>query len=339
VNQVGPQVTALDMPFAAAPGSTVSGTATFTHYGAAPASVKLSWQGPAGWTGNTAAVTLNPGETKSAPVKVTLPATAARDRYDLTLVTEAEGATGQYPHWISATSPLWVRLLRNPDGSVAATVYNRSDQPLAGTLAVTPPKGITVENPSQPFSAPAWGKAELTVKIAGIEPLQAPVHLVATATAGKLTARRLLMLNVPVPNGHFETDSAGDGRPDWWVAWGAGDSRDVADRLALDPKDPYFGQYSLRIDPVAEAGKFVRATPIAFRLDTGKKYRVRVAIRTTAAEDQPYVEIGGRRLTAPPEPGKWNILEATCTGSGALNLVNPSRHPVWFDALTVEVIP
>ncbi|HOS43703.1 MAG TPA: hypothetical protein PK794_08440, partial [Armatimonadota bacterium] len=340
VNQVGPQITQLDLPFAAAPGATMRGTAAVTHFGAAPATVSLRWTAPAGWVGAAGAVQLQPGETKSAPVTLALPAKVAPDRYDLTLVTEAAGAQGAFPHWVTATSALWVRLTRDRKGPVIATIFNRSDTPLAGTLTFTPPKGVTVEKPVQPFAAPAWGKTELTVAVAGLEPLPAPAHLGAVATAGKEVAERWLMLYPPVPNGQFETDSAGDGHPDYWFIWGTGDERKFNHLAALDPREPYLGTSSLKLNPHPEGGKALWAMPIVSTFEVGKKYRVCVAVRTSDAMDRPFVQVDTLRLTG-GEPGKWTLLQGvfTCTSpDGRVRLGNPSRHPVWFDALTIEPV-
>jgi hypothetical protein len=338
VNQVGPQIVNLDLPFAAAPGAKMSGTATFTHFGATPAKVSLRWAAPAGWTGAAAAVELQPGETKSAPVTLTLPATVVPNRYDLTLITEADGAKGEFPHWVSATSALWVRLVRQPKGEVLATVFNRSDKPLTGTLTMALPKGVTVDKPTQPFTAPAWGKAQVTLAVRGLEPLAAPVHLVATATAGTETTKRSLMLYPPASNGHFETDSAGDNHPDYWFIWGTGDERKFNLHGTLDTTAPYLGKSSLKLAPHPEGGKAVWAMPIVSTFEVGKKYRVAVAIRTTSEDDKPWVQVNTLRLNG-GVPGKWTLVQGvfTCTSpNGPIQLCNPSRNPVWFDALTIE---
>lgn len=338
VNQVGPQIVNLDLPFAAAPGAKMSGVATFTHFGATPAKVSLRWAAPAGWTGTADAVELQPGETKSAPVTLTLPANAAPNRYDLTLITEADGAKGEYPHWVTASSALWVRLTRDAKGPVKATVFNRSDKPLIGTLTFTLPKGVTVDKAAQPFTAPAWGKTELTVTLKGLEPLQEPVHLVATATAGKETTRRSLMLYPPAPNGQFENDSAGDNHPDYWFVWGTGDERKFNAQATLDTKAPYLGKSCLRLGPHPEPGKFVWVNPIVSTFEVGKKYHVCVAVRTSTDDDKPYIQVNTLRLSG-GVPDKWTLLQGTftCTSSNAhIQLCNTGRNPVWFDALTIE---
>lgn len=340
VNQVGPQVMNLDLPFAAAPGAKMTGTATFTHYGTAPAKVNLRWLASAGWVGTAGTVELQPGETKSAPVSLTLPVNTVPNRYDLTLVTEADGAKGEYPHWVTATSALWVRLTRDPKGPIKAVVFNRSDKPLTGALAFTAPKGTTVDSPKLPFTAPAWGKTEVTVTVRGLEPLQIPMHLLAAATAGTETTARSLMLYPPAPNGQFENDSAGDSHPDFWFIWGTGDERKFNDRGVLDTKEPYLGKTSLRLDPHPEPGKALWAMPIVSTFEVGKKYRVCVAVRTTADEDKPYVQVNTLRLSG-GAPGKWTLLQGvfTCTSqNGPIQLVNPSRNPVWFDGLTIEPV-
>ncbi|MHB9129588.1 MAG: DUF6259 domain-containing protein [Armatimonadota bacterium] len=340
VNQVGPQIVNLNLPFSAAPGAKMAGTATFTHYGTAPATVNLRWAAPAGWTGAAEAVHLQPGETKSAHVSLALPANAAPNRYDLTLITEADGAKGEYPHWVTATTALWVRLVREANGPVTATVFNRSDKPLTGTLTFTAPKGVLVDKPTQPFTVPAWGKAALTVTVRGLEPLQAPVHLLAIATAGKETTKRSLMLYPPAPNGQFDADSAGDNHPDYWFVWGTGDERKFNNLASLDTEAPCLGRSSLKLNPHPEPGKQLWVNPIVSTLDVGKKYRVSVAIRTTSENDKPFVQVGPLRLTG-GAPGKWTLLQGvfTCTSNNAhIQLCNTGQNPVWFDALTIEPV-
>ena len=348
VNQVGPQVLSLELPFAAAAGSTMHGTLTVTHYGTATVRGTLNWQTPKGWSGNHADFDIAPGETRQVPVSLSLPAGATPNRYDLTLVTEAEGATATYPHWVSATDALWIRLFRQADGMVLATIFNRSDQPRSGAISFTAPSGITLDFPRQPFTVEPWGQTAVRVKVTGLEPLQAPAHLLATASAGAVTAQRSLMLYVPAPNGEFEADAGGEGHPDWWYCWGdvanngTGLTKNCSRNAVLDTNNPYTGKTCVRLDPNPEAGKQVYLQPIVSALAGGHRYRLRVAVRKTDDDDALYIRCGGKLLTG-GVAGKWTVLETTfdqppTAGSIDIILGNRSRHPVWFDALSITPV-
>ena len=336
VNQVGPQVLALDLPFAAAPGATMTGTMTVTHYGTDPARGTLHWQAPKDWTGKVAEFAIAPGETKTVPVSLTLPVNAPHNRYDLTLVTAAGGATATFPHWVSATDALWVRLIRQPDDTVIAAIDNRSDRALAGNIVFTAPDGVTLDTPKQPFSIAPWGQARVKVKVSCLELLQAPMHLLAVATADKETAQRSLMLYVPAPNGNFESDAGGEGHPDWWFCYAEGKNKRNYNRNAvLDASNPYEGKRCMRLDPNPETGKEIYLAPIVSGITGSHRYRIRVAVRKTDDADVLFVECPGNRLT-----GKWTVLEAVfdippTSGSATITLHNQSRHPVWFDALSI----
>ena len=345
-NRVGPQLT-LDLPFAAAPGSTMTGTASVTHYGPTRASGTLAWDLPRRWRGNRTRFDLAPGETRQIPVSLSVPSGAAPGRYDLTLLAEADGAKGDLPHWVTVTDPLWVRLVRQPDGSVLATVFNRSDKPCDGTIQWTPPQGVTLDKTGTPFRVEPWAQTELRVKLAGMEPLLAPVHLLAIAKSGTgrraLSAGRSLMLYPPAPNGDFENDSAGDGRPDWWYCWGTGDSRECNGNVLLDEKGPYQGKRCVRLDPHPQAGKEVYLRPIVHAISGGRRYRVRIAMKKTAAGDDAFASVMGRTLSA-DRAGEWVLLETAIdvpqgTGGVSISLHNRSRNPVWFDALSIELQP
>jgi len=342
VNQVGPQVLSLDLPFAAAAGSTLHGTVTVTHYGTATVRGALNWQAPAGWHGNQADFTIAPGETKQLPVSMTLPAGIPANRYDLTLVTEAEGAVATFPHWISATDALWIRLTRQPDGTVLAVIFNRSDQPQSGQLVFSAPTMLTLDTPRQTFSVAPWGKTEARVNVSGLESLPAPAHLTAVATAGKATATRSLMLYVPAPNGDFEADGGGEGHPDWWYCWGEGYRKNTSRNAVLDAVNPHAGKYCLRLDPNPEAGKEVYLLPIVSAIAGGHRYKLSVAVRKTADDDALSIHCAGKTLTG-GVAGQWTVLETTfdvpaTAGSINLTLNNRSRHPVWFDSLHITPI-
>ena len=349
VGRVGPQVTGLTLPFAGAPGAAMTGRASVVNYNAAPERVALSWQTPAGWHGTAGAATLTPGRETPIPVGLALPPSGLGRREDLTLTASSGLGLGTYPHWVTITDPLWVRLFRLPDGRVEATVFNRSDKALDGTVTLSAPEGVTLTPASLPFHATPWSRTAVQARLSGLEAQQTPVHVAARAVAGGATAERTLMVYPPAADGGFEADSAGDGQPDWWHSYGDNPAgyapSSYLDSARLDPDRPHSGKYCLRLDPHPISGQATYAEPIVHAIDAGHKYHLRVAVRKTDAADDAVVNVSGRQsLSLPPVAGQWSWVDCDFTtnaGDGDLlvQFVNKSRHPVWFDDLSVQMIP
>jgi len=282
-----------------------------------------------------------PRRDEATAVALSVARAAKPERYDLLLVTQADGATATFPHWITVSDPLALRLTRQPDGQVTARIVNRSDKPFTGAVTFTVPKGMTLDATRRPFTIGAWAATEVSVQLSGLEPLQAPVHLLAEVKAGSATAQSSLMLYPPAPEWPFRAGTprakavrtgGSAGRP--------GDAKAYSDHAVMDTKDPYDGKSCIRLDPHPEAGKAVFLRPIVQSINGGHKYHVKVAIRKTEDADVAYAQIHDHRLSG-GTAGKWTLLEADITvaktqGDISVQLVNESRHPVWFDALSVE---
>ncbi|MHB9130008.1 MAG: LamG-like jellyroll fold domain-containing protein [Armatimonadota bacterium] len=256
VGEVSPQVIRLELPFAAVGNLTTTGAATIANYGAAAASGSLSWQVPSGWAGNMATFTCAAGGTVTVPVSVTLPASVPQTRSDLMLQCTAGGVTTSYPHWVSGCSNnLGLRLFRDFDGEIAATVSNHTGNTISDSVTFTPPQGVTLSSNSQSFSVAPWSDTVVRVKASGLEALGTPVHL--TASVPTNTSRSLL-LNCPVPNPSFEADTAGDGVPDYWSVF-----KEPGDVQGLDANGNLLisrvsggvsGSYCLQLNPAPLGG-------------------------------------------------------------------------------------
>jgi hypothetical protein len=342
VNRLGPVIEDLELPFAAAPGTQMTGKATVVNYGNQRIAGSLSWELPKGWTAADTEFALEPGEAKAVPVKLQVPASAAKDqRYDLTLRGKGGDGKATLPHWVTVGEPLWIRLFRASDSHVVATVFNRSDKAQSGQLSFSGEGGVQVGEPSLPFAVGPWGRDEVRLPISGMEPLRSPARVKTEARVGQqVVARRSLMLYPPIPNGGFEQDTVGDGLPDWWFARDERDSVQCYQLGKIDKTNPYQGKNCLRLDANPEKdGKFLKSEPMVRFLDKGR-YRIRCAIRKTAPGDDVIVQVADQQLTT-DKAGEWAVVEKEWTFDGnfrAFNVqvINRSRNPAWFDELTIE---
>ena len=155
------------------------------------------------------------------------------------------------------------------------------------------------------------------------------------------------MVYPPAANGGFEADSAGDGRPDWWHSWGdnAGGYAPTTyvDSARLDTDRPHSGKFCLRLDPHPAGGGATYAEPFVHALDAGQKYHLRVAVRKTDSDDDASVNVSGHQTLALPHvAGQWGLMDydfTTGAGDVVVQFTNRSRHPVWFDDLTIQRVP
>jgi hypothetical protein len=320
----------------------MTGKATVVNYGNQRIAGSLSWELPKGWTAADTEFALEPGEAKAVPVKLQVPASAAKDqRYDLTLRGKGGDGKATLPHWVTVGEPLWIRLFRASDSHVVATVFNRSDKAQSGQLSFSGEGGVQVGEPSLPFAVGPWGRDEVRLPISGMEPLRSPARVKTEARVGQqVVARRSLMLYPPIPNGGFEQDTVGDGLPDWWFARDERDSVQCYQLGKIDKTNPYQGKNCLRLDANPEKdGKFLKSEPMVRFLDKGR-YRIRCAIRKTAPGDDVIVQVADQQLTT-DKAGEWAVVEKEWTFDGnfrAFNVqvINRSRNPAWFDELTIE---
>ena len=343
VNSLGPIIEDVDLPFAAAPGSRMSGKALVTNYSSQTITGSLNWSLPSGWTASITNLSLAPGMSRSIPVVLHISSSAVMNkRYDMTLSAKAgDGGIATLPHWITVGSPLWVRLFRESDSHVTATVFNRSDKAQAGNLVLSQQGGVQVGVSSIPFLVAPWSQAKISLPISGMEKLNAPAHLIADAKVnGKVLTQRSLMLYPPVSNGGFEDDAVGDSHPDWWLTATEQDTTEYNLLGTIDYTNPFKGKGCLRLAP-NPSGKFLRSSPFVTFLDKGR-YHIQCAIRKTAPGDDVVVQFADQRLTT-EKAGEWVVVEKEFEFNGnfwgfGIQLINRSRNSVWFDELRIEKI-
>jgi len=91
---------------------------------------------------------------------------------------------------------------------------------------------------------------------------------------GKQTLDLVRAVMPTVPNGDFETDGAGDHKPDWWMC------RKVTDNVAYDrlhlAEGAHSGKYCVQLDPPQQGEQFIRAYAVNGALKPGAPYRASV---------------------------------------------------------------
>jgi hypothetical protein len=144
-----------------------------------------------------------------------------------------------------------------------------------------------------------------------------------------------------VPNGDFERDTAGDGKPDGWMGRGKGDAWDI-DHIHLDRGGPS-GLRCLCVEASDDPAKFVRAYNVQGAIRPGTKYRLSDWIKRADPRGEVCIRFSGlgQQLLRTTATGRWVYLEAVVTsgpkaGPNVVSCFNSSRGPAWFDQIKVE---
>ncbi len=308
---------------------------------AAPMSGTATLRLPRGWPTPPAVKfgPLAPGQTVEVSVPFSVPANAAKGRADVWCDVTADRLTFSTYSFIVVNDPVLVDFRGNP-GGYHVWLKNLSAKPLAGTLLLSFPPGLTVTHPDR-FDLPPEAEIELPVSVSGREGLRQIAEMTAHVTvAGK--PREVVRAVMPlIPNGDFEMDGAGDLKPDWWMCRKLRDEWSY-ERIHLSP-EAHGGKYSLMLDPPQGEDKFIRAYPVNGCWTPSTKYRVSVWIKAEA-DNGVYANIAGKVLGSGQTGPEWKQFTGELTtgadpntgGWVGCSLINESGGKAWFDDLVVE---
>ncbi len=328
---------------AAAPGVIRRFLLHITNPNAAPMSGSIRLRLPQGWPAppEVRFGPLAPGASAETSVAFQVPPNAEKGRRDLWCDVTGDGLTFSAYEFISVNDPVLVDFRGNP-GTYHVWVRNLTTQPLTGTVEVSAPAPLQVSC-AREFDLPAEGEARIPVTVEGRLALREISEMSARVTIAGQTYEVVRGVMPHIPNADFESDSAGDMKPDWWMG------RKVRDEWAYErlhlSTEAHSGKYSLLLDPPQAGEQFIRAYPTNGCWTPKTKYRVSVWIKC-AAKEGVYVEIGGRRLGAGQTGPEWQqfAMEFT-TGDNVLSggwvgcsLINSSDQPAYFDDLVVEEV-
>ncbi len=282
---------------------------------------------------------LAPGAQAGFTLPWTVPANAPVGRFDLwcDLVTD----TGSFAAYALPTINRGVAaMLSGSPGTYHLLLHNRSDRSVVGSLTVTAPPPLTVEAPAA-FAIPPRGELRVPIQVKGHEELGAIGELTATVDVEgqRLELHRAVL--PPLPNPDFESDTAGDMKPDWWMCRKLRDAW-AYERLHLST-EAYSGTYSLQLDPPQPGEEYTCAYPVHSALAPNTRYRVSIWIRT-AATDGVFVRVQHQHLGNQKTGGDaWRHFTAEFTTGNTVELFyrmlyNYSSVPAYFDDFQIEKI-
>jgi hypothetical protein len=282
------------------------------------------------------------GQSQTLTLPLTVPVNARKGRTDLwcDIVTPA-GNFSAYSLLV-VNDPV-VADFRGHPGSYHLWLKNLLAEPLRGTVRVAGRDGLRASAPAE-FTLPPEAEVRLPVDVSGHDKLREISEVSATVTIGRQTLQLVRGVMPTVPNGDFESDGAGDRKPDWWMC------RKVADEWAYErlhlAEGSHGGKFCLQLDPPQPGEKFTRAYPVHGAFRFGARYRVSVWIKSESTA-------GVWACVAVPLPAwKQYVLGAGQTGSGwrqfstefvqgdgpaaFVSLYNESSAAAFFDDLTIE---
>lgn len=280
-----------------------------------------------------------PGGTLEFAVPFTVPEKAVLGRHDLWCELRSPPGYEFDAYALATVSPPVVGDFRGSPGSYHVWLRNLSDDALGGKLACAVPAGLKVIGPSE-FALPPQAEIRLPVEVRGQEALRAIAEMTATVKVGRQRLELVRAVIPAIPNGDFESDAAGDGKPDWWMCRKKGDEWSY-ERLHL-ADGAHGGRACLRLDPPQAGEEFVCAYPVHSVLAPNTRYRVSVWIRSASATGV-YANTSAGRLGDGKTGPEWREFSGEFTsgpGGGSFSrlLYNASAEPAFFDDLTVEEV-
>jgi hypothetical protein len=232
------------------------------------------------------------------------------------------------------------------DTGLLVSLRNRSARAISATCSLDPFEGVPAPAPQGVDLAPG---AEVDVPFAVVWPdlTGSPVAQTArvTATAEGLSTTRSVAIGPTVVNGSFDGLVVNGDRPEGWPIL-----HTRPDCMHLDTANPHDGRACLRIDPGPSSPTISQIAT----LQPGTTYRLTVAMRRADPADQAafwvtlletWSKSTDARLQFPAgdtSANEWRVFSTTFTTPPQLvsawlyaGNANPSRHPVWFDAVEI----
>ena len=180
---------------------------------------------------------------------------------------------------------------RGMPGDYRVWLRNLTGKEYAGTLKVNAPSPLSASAPDA-FKLPPLAEINVPVTVGGQERLHEISEMTANVKVAGLNLARVHSAIPAIPNGDFETDSAGDMKPDWWMCR-TKDITPAYDKICLST-NAHSGKYALLLDPGVKNNP-TTAYPVHSVLKPNAKYRFSVWIKTEA-NNGVYVSLPGKEL-------------------------------------------
>jgi hypothetical protein len=270
-----------------------------------------------------------------------VPVTAAQGRADVWCDVTADRLTFSTYSFIVVNDPVLVDFGGTP-GNYHVWLRNLTDQPVTGTVEVSAPAPLQVAC-EKTFSVAADSEAKVPVTVAARTGLKEISEMLARVTIDGRTVDVVRGVMPVIPNGDFESDAAGDMKPDWWMCRKRQDEW-AYERIHLSA-EARGGRRSLLLDPPQGADQFIRAYPENGCWTPNTKYRISVWIKAESPQGV-YANIAGRVLGGGRTGPEWRQFTGELTtgadpntgGWVGCSLMNESKGKAWFDDLVVEEV-
>jgi hypothetical protein len=314
-----------------------------TNPNAAPMSGTATLRLPQGWASPAPFKfgPVAPGQTVEFQVPFVVPVTAAQGRADVWCDVTADRLTFSTYSFIVVNDPVLVDFGGNP-GNYHVWLRNLTDQPVTGTVEVSAPAPLQVAC-EKTFSVAADSEAKVPVTVAARTGLKEISEMLARVTIDGRTVDVVRGVMPVIPNGDFESDAAGDMKPDWWMCRKRQDEW-AYERIHLSA-EARGGRRSLLLDPPQGADQFIRAYPENGCWTPNTKYRISVWIKAESPQGV-YANIAGRVLGGGRTGPEWRQFtgelptgaDPNTGGWVGCSLMNESKGKAWFDDLVVEEV-
>ena len=278
------------------------------------------------------------GQSKSFSITLMVPANADKGRTDIWCDIKTPSGNFSAYSLLVVDDPV-VADFRGSPGSYHIWLKNLTTEPLKGTLSVSGRDGLKVSAPAE-ITLPPEAEVNVPVEVTGQDKLREISEMSAVVKVGRQTSEVVRGVMPTIPNGDFETDGAGDGKPDWWMCRKKVNDAPSYQRLHL-AGDAHGGKYCLQVDPPQKDETFIRAYPVNGALKPGARYRASVWIKSNSATGV-WAGVAGRTLGAGHTGPQWKQFTVEFVqGKGlatGVNLRNESAAPAFFDDFKIEEI-
>lgn len=302
----------------------------------------VSWELPEGWGG--APVTfgpIDPGQTGSVSAFFAAPPSAARQIHDLWCVANTGSGRARRYAPISVVATPYVQWEFAGGHSLRLTLQNLRAESVAGSVTIAFPNSAIVgtSEGEQTFSVPGFSEQVVTFHFTNLPQLREPIGILVRVLADSPGQVIPIRLYPAIANGDFETDLAGDGKPEYWTTYWDATLRETYPLINLDSSVKHGGHSSLRVDPLpAERNASVWLTPLATMLFPNTGYQITAYAKVPTNGSLEWHLPEGRTLSATGEPDAdgWQLYAGVCqTGPSAyrsqLMIGNTGATPIWID--------
>ena len=266
---------------AAAPGVIRKLNLKLTNANAEPMSGTATLRLPGGWE-TPVAVKFGPipsGQSQSLTIPVNVSATAEKGRTDIWCDIATPAGNFSAYNLLVVNDPVVADFRGNP-GDYHLWLKNLTAAPLTGTISVQGQAGLEVSAPTT-VTLPPDSETNVPVQVKGQDKLPEIGEISASVTIGSQKTDLVRGVMPTVPNGNFESDSAGDLKPDWWMCRCLNDDWSYG-RIHL-ATGAHGGKYCLQLDPPQAKETYIYAYPVDSAFRPGAHYRTSIWIKSASA--------------------------------------------------------